>query len=141
MSVARPSGRSLALAAVLTLGAGCGGDASGDGPPGPERLARGEAVFHDVCSECHTVDGPENLAPSMTSMARALRREMETREPFVDHVRSYVLRPAEDRSVLGPEVVRRYGAMPAEREVTASQRADVAAWMWTLGGADADAAR
>ncbi len=138
---------SLALLGVLVLGA-CGPDgtdssaeASADGPDqSPEEMAiaaledqvvRGESVYQEVCSTCHSMEPPPELAPPFTHVAGHIRQATEDREAFLRHVVEYVASPDAERSLLPTRAVERFGLMPAQ-EVTPAQLADVAAYLWVL---------
>lgn len=125
--------RRLVVASAIALIAGCGGEPSPDAnaPPTAEQVARGEAVYREVCSECHSLQPPPNLAPPLTHVGRMVKAEVEDREAFTRHIVTYVQAPSEERSLLPAEAIRRFGLMPAQA-VAESRLEDAAAYVWVM---------
>lgn len=135
-----------AVAISLTFGviAGCGGETASDpnAPPTSEQIARGAAVYQDVCSECHSLQPPPRLAPPLTHVGRMVKSQVDDRAAFTRHIVTYVQAPSEDRSLLPVQAIRRFGLMPAQ-VVTEHRLEDAAAWLWVMadsaqGGMDHD---
>jgi len=98
----------------------------------PAHLQEGERVFRDVCSQCHTMDPPPNLAPPMSHVARHLREAFTDEDGAVAHVRSYLPSPEAERSIL-PEMAReRFGLMPAQ-PLSPELLEAVGRYIWFLG--------
>jgi hypothetical protein len=129
----RSHGRTVAVATALMLVSACGGEAVPDpnAPPTSEQIARGEAVYQDVCSECHSLQPPPNLGPPFTHLGRMLKSELESRADFTRHVVTWVPNPSVDRSLLPDMAVERFGLMPAQ-VVEEERLTDVAAYLWVM---------
>jgi len=95
------------------------------------QLAVGRQVYDDVCSECHSLQPPPDLAPPLTHIARRLRTELEERPAFIEHVVSHIPDPTEERSLLPAHAIERFGLMPAQA-LSAEQLDGVAAWLWVM---------
>lgn len=98
----------------------------------PQDLTEGERIFDEICSGCHTVDPPPNLAPPMSHVARHLRDAFDSREAAVAHVIDYVPSPSRERSILPDMPHERFGLMPAlplPRELLEA----VGRYIWFLG--------
>jgi mono/diheme cytochrome c family protein len=96
-------------------------------------LAEGERIFNEVCSQCHTLGPPPNLAPPMRMVAMHLRRSFDGEEAAVDHIVSYAAAPDAERSILPAHAVARFGLMPSQ-PLRPDQLRKVAAYVWSLGG-------
>ena len=123
----------LALGLALGVTAGCATDATPDpdAPPTAEQVARGEAVYREVCSECHSLNPPPSLAPPFTHVGRMLESQLTERSEFTRHVVAYVQSPSEERSLLPAEAIRRFGLMPAQL-LPPERLEDAAAYLWTM---------
>lgn len=118
----------------LLAAAACGGSEVVDDPNAPptaEQIARGEAVYQEVCSECHAIQPPPNLAPPLSHVARHVRDAVDDRAAFTQHIVTYVRSPSEERSLLPERAIQRFGLMPAQG-VTEDRLIDAAAYVWTL---------
>lgn len=98
----------------------------------PEEFREGERLFQDVCSHCHTLEPPPNLAPPMTHVARHLRQAFATEEEALAHLRSYLPAPARDRSILPDMPHERFGLMPA-LPLSPTLLDAVGRYVWFLG--------
>ncbi|HKK94245.1 MAG TPA: hypothetical protein VJ925_12490 [Longimicrobiales bacterium] len=119
---------------VLVAAAACGGGQVGgdpNAPPTAEQIARGEAVYQEVCSECHAIQPPPNLAPPLSHVARHVRDAVADRAAFTQHIVTYVQSPSEERSLLPERAIQRFGLMPAQ-VVTEDRLIDAAAYVWSL---------
>jgi hypothetical protein len=99
----------------------------------PEDLQEGERIFKEICSVCHTMDPPPNLAPPMSHVARHLRQEFDTEEAAVAHVVEYLPAPARERSILPDMPHERFGLMAPQPLPTELLEA-VGRYVWFLGG-------
>jgi mono/diheme cytochrome c family protein len=125
--------RGLVVAAAVALIAGCGGETVPDpnAEPTAQQIARGEAVYQEICSECHSVQPPPRLAPPLSHVGRMVKSRVDDREAFTRHIVTYVQAPSEERSLLPAEAIRRFGLMPAQT-LPEHQIADAAAYVWIL---------
>lgn len=98
----------------------------------PAELQEGERIYKEICSVCHTMDPPANLAPPMSHVARHLHQSFDTEEAAVAHVVSYLPAPDAEASIM-PEMAReRFGLMPAQplpRDLLEA----VGRYVWFLG--------
>ncbi|UCC26757.1 MAG: hypothetical protein JSU98_06530 [Gemmatimonadales bacterium] len=95
-------------------------------------LTEGERIFNEICSGCHTVDPPPNLAPPMSHVARHLRGAFDSQEEALAHVIDYVPSPSRERSILPDMPHERFGLMPAlplPRDLLEA----VGRYIWSLG--------
>jgi mono/diheme cytochrome c family protein len=99
----------------------------------PEDLQEGERIFKEICSVCHTMDPPPNLAPPMSHVARHLRQEFDTEDAAVAHVVEYLPAPARERSILPDMPHERFGLM-APQPLPAELLEAVGRYVWFLGG-------
>lgn len=98
----------------------------------PDHLQEGERIFREVCSQCHTMDPPPDLAPPMSHVARHLREAFTDEDGAVEHVKNYLPSPEAERSIL-PEMAReRFGLMPAQ-PLSAELLEAVGRYIWFLG--------
>jgi len=91
----------------------------------------GAEVYAEVCSDCHTLQPPPNLAPPITHVARHVRDEVEDRDAFLAHVVAYLPAPSEAASLLPARAVERFELMPPQNLPEERLRA-VAAWLWVM---------
>ena len=96
-------------------------------------LQEGQRLFNEVCTQCHTLDPPPNLAPPMRMVAMHLRQAFDSQEAAVDHVVSYAPAPDVERSILPSHAVDRFGLMPPQ-PLRPDQLEKVATYVWSLGG-------
>ena len=99
--------------------------------PDARMLRDGERLYDEVCSACHTLDPPPNLAPPLRLVSRHLRRAFDTREAAVDHVVSYAPAPDPERSILPSHAIDRFGLMPPQ-PLRPDQLEKVANYVWSL---------
>jgi mono/diheme cytochrome c family protein len=99
--------------------------------PDARMIRDGERLYHEVCSACHTLDPPPNLAPPLRMVSRHLRRAFDTREEAVDHVVSYAPAPDPERSILPSHAIDRFGLMPPQ-PLRPDQLEKVATYVWSL---------
>lgn len=98
----------------------------------PEDLQEGERIYREICSLCHTMDPPPNLAPPMSHVARHLRQEFTSEDEAVAHVVSFLPAPDAERSIM-PEMAReRFGLMPPQ-PLPANLLEAVGKYIWFLG--------
>ena len=100
--------------------------------PDDRMVREGQRLFDEVCSQCHTVDPPPNLAPPMRMVAMQLRKAFDTRDAAVDHVVSYAPAPDAEQSILPSHAVERFGLMPPQ-PLRPDQLEKVATYVWSLG--------
>lgn len=129
--------RVVALAASLMLIAGCGSEPDLNAEPVAAQIARGEAVYEEVCSECHSLQPPPNLAPPFTHVGRMVKSKVEDREAFTRHVVTYVQSPSPERSLLPAHAIERFGIMQAP-PLPEDRLRDVAAYMWVMADSAAE---
>ena len=98
----------------------------------PEELAEGARLFDYICSQCHTVDPPPNLAPPMTHVARHLRQRFSTEDEAVAFILSFVPAPTAEASVMPAMAVERFGLMPP-LPLPPELLTEVARYVWFLG--------
>ena len=98
----------------------------------PPALQEGERIYREICTVCHTMDPPPNLAPPMSHVARHLRQAFEEEEAAVAHIVSFVPKPDAERSILPEMAQERFGLMPALPLPQSSLEA-VARYVWFLG--------
>lgn len=97
----------------MQRGQGGGMGRAVDRPETPGEYAEGERLFEAICSQCHTVDPPPNLAPPISHVARHLGQAFDTEADFRRHVRTFVPEPDEETSVMPAHARERFGLMPA----------------------------
>lgn len=138
MCTARASTSNGAMVRRVTVGlliaaGACGGGETEDpnAEPTAAQIARGETVYREVCSECHSIQPPPRLAPPLSHVASIVRGEVPDRAAFTQHIVTYVQGPSEERSLLPVQAIRRFGLMPAQTIDEARLR-DAAAFVWTL---------
>jgi cytochrome c len=95
------------------------------------QLALGEQLFQRVCSACHSLEGPPQMAPPMTHVARHYRQAFGDRERGTAHMVAFVREPSAERSVLPAHARERWGLMPPLPLPEAELRA-VAEYVWQL---------
>jgi mono/diheme cytochrome c family protein len=100
----------------------------------------GEQVFRDVCSQCHTLEPPYNLAPPMRMVSGHLRQAFATEDEAVRHVIEYLRMPQAERSIMPPHAIERFGLMPPQPLPEAMLTA-VARYVWSLSAEAAQGAR
>ncbi len=105
-------------------------------PPPPPELEEGKRLFESICTQCHTMDPPPNLAPPMTHVARHLREAFETEEAALAHMRSYIPDPSADRSILPAMAQERFGLMPP-LPLPVELLDAIGRYVWYLGGVEA----
>ena len=101
--------------------------------PQDPMLREGQRLFDEVCTQCHTLEPPPNLAPPMRMVAMHLRQAFDSQEAAVDHVVSYAPAPDAERSILPSHAVERFGLMPPQ-PLRPDQLEKVATYVWSLGG-------
>jgi len=99
--------------------------------------ARGQAVFDQICTACHTVQPPPNLAPPMMAVSGYYRDAFTDRDEAVAAMVAYIQDPDSTRSQLRPEAFRRFGIM-APLPLLEEDRRAVATWIWEMYDAEAD---
>jgi hypothetical protein len=77
-------------------------------------VREGEALFNDICGQCHTVDPPAKLAPPIRHVMRHLRTTFADDGEVLDHLLSYLPSPDAARSALPSMAVERFGVMPPQ---------------------------
>jgi mono/diheme cytochrome c family protein len=124
----------LTLAAAALLGAGCAtatlqpreslssvapptNTAAADAAPAATasrdaQLALGERVFESLCTACHTLEPPYQVAPPMTHIARHYRQAFADRDSAAAHLAAFVRAPSAERSKMPPHAIERFGLMP-----------------------------
>lgn len=139
--------------AFVLLAVACGGG-EGPGPPATEgqqeaavtaqadhvavaadpetpMLAHGEEVFNQICTACHTLQPPPNLAPPMMGIAGHYHDAFTDRDEAVAWMVAYIQSPDSAKSKLSPEAFRRFGAMAPLPLPEADLRA-VMTWVWEM---------
>jgi len=109
-----------------------------DRPDTPAELAEGQRLFDAVCSQCHSLDAPPNLAPPMSHVARHLSQAFDTEEAFRGHIRSFVRSPDAERSVMPPHAIERFGLMPA-LPLPEPLLDQISAYVWWIHQVDSEA--
>lgn len=102
-----------------------------------ELLAKGEALFNQVCIACHTMQPPPNLAPPMMGIAGHYHEAFTDRDEAVNWMVAYIQSPHPSKSKLSEEAFQRFGTMPALPLPEADLRA-VMTWVWDMYDADQD---
>lgn len=98
----------------------------------PQDLQEGERIYKEICSVCHTMDPPANLAPPMSHVARHLRQSFADEASAVAHVVAFLPAPDAERAIM-PEMAReRFGLMPAQ-PLPADLLEAVGRYVWFLG--------
>ena len=95
-------------------------------------LKAGKTTFDEICSACHTLEPPHNLAPPMRMVSMHLRQRFPTEEEGVAHVTSYVPAPDAERSIMPAHIIQRFGLMTAQ-PLPAEMLENVARYVWSLG--------
>ena len=95
-------------------------------------LKAGKTTFDEICSACHTLEPPHNLAPPMRMVSMHLRQRCPTEEEGVAHVTSYVPAPDAERSIMPAHIIQRFGLMTAQ-PLPAEMLENVARYVWSLG--------
>jgi len=92
-------------------------------------VAQGEAVFSNVCFECHnaTAPNPDMVAPPIFA-AKNHYAGFGERADFVAAVSGFVLNPTEQTSRM-PGAIGRFGLMPAQ-EITEAEALAVAEYLF-----------
>lgn len=132
--------RAFAALAALPLLTACGPRAQGPitephvapAVASTNTYAVGERIFNDVCSQCHTLDPPPNLAPPMRMVSTHLRQVFDSEDAAVDHVVSYAPAPEAVRSILPSHAIERFGLMPPQ-PLRPDQLEKVGAYVWSVG--------
>lgn len=95
-------------------------------------LQEGKKVFDEVCSVCHTLEPPPNLAPPMRMVSMHLRQSFATEEEGVAHVVAYVPAPTAERAIMPEHAIERFGLM-APLPLPPETLEKVARYVWSLG--------
>ncbi len=116
-----------ALLVALTSACGGGGPAAEAPTPAASAAAvtvpvvpegapalTGQQVVELVCSVCHSMDSPPLTAPPLTHIARHLREAFSDEDEAVRHMLAYLPAPDQERSVMPPMAVERFGLMPPQ---------------------------
>lgn len=103
-------------------------------PETPDHLERGERIFEEICSQCHTLDPPPNLAPPMSHVARHLKQEFDDEAGAVAHVLTYLPAPSAERSIL-PEMARQRFGLMAPLALPEEQLRAVGRYIWWMANA------
>lgn len=77
-------------------------------------VREGEALFNDICGQCHTVAPPAKLAPPIRHVMRHLRTTFADDAEVLGHLSSHLPFPGAARSALPPMAVERWGVMPPQ---------------------------
>lgn len=103
-------------------------------PPEPTDpvLLEGKRTFDQVCSACHTMEPPPNLAPPIRMVSRHLRQAFPGEEEAVAHVLAYLPAPDSARAVMPAHAIERFGLMPPQ-PLPADVLEGVARYVWSLG--------
>ncbi len=102
-------------------------------------VADGEATFKAICAACHTTAPPPKLAPPMVMVSRHYRAAFATDSAGHAALVAFISAPDTLRMTLPRHANQRFGYMP-RLPLTARQVHDVAAYVWSLSAAPADAA-
>ena len=104
-------------------------------PPVPPELEEGQRLFESICTQCHSMNPPANLAPPITHVARHLRQAFETEDEALDHIRTYIPEPDAERSVLPAMAQERFGLMPP-LPLPAELLDAIGRYVWFLGSSE-----
>ncbi len=95
-------------------------------------------LAEESCGSCHIVSHPtiekvkHLAAPPMWGIARRLKRELPSKEAFVDFVVDYALHPAKSKIRINKEAMERFGLMPSlEGSVDKKSLRQIAEWLYT----------
>jgi hypothetical protein len=110
--------------------------------------ADGYDVYKKHCASCHMVMLPldkgraqaqqEMKAPTMRMVAMRLKMmiKIENEDPFIQEkvtkafIKEYIDDPDEDYVICLPEMVEKFGVMPAVKGLTHEEKEAVAQWLW-----------
>lgn len=104
-----------------------------EAPPEPTDsvLLEGKQTFDQVCSACHTLEPPPNLAPPMRMVSMHLRQAFPGEEEAVAHVLAYLPAPDTAKAVMPAHAIERFGLMPAQ-PLPPEMLEKVARYVWSL---------
>ena len=91
--------------------------------------ARGGELFEQVCTNCHTLTPPPNLAPPMMGVIGHYRDAFDDRDEALDAMVAYLQAPDPEASKLHSMAIERFGIMPAQPLPEEDLRT-VTAWLW-----------
>jgi mono/diheme cytochrome c family protein len=94
-------------------------------------LSHGEAVFNQICTACHTVQPPPNLAPPMMGISGHYHDAFTDKDEAVAWMVAYIQSPDSAKSKLSPEAFRRFGAM-APLPLPEEDLRAVMTWVWEM---------
>jgi len=83
-------------------------------PEHADSFERGKHWFDAVCSACHSVSPPPNLAPPMVMVAGHYLDEYDTRDAAETAVAAWITSPDPERSALPQHAIERFGLMPPQ---------------------------
>jgi mono/diheme cytochrome c family protein len=72
---------------------------------------RGEALFQQLCAECHVSEGAPTKAPPMFAVVNHIKGSYPDREEFIERIVDWVWQPDASQSLM-PGALRRFGPMP-----------------------------
>lgn len=72
---------------------------------------RGEALFQQLCAECHVSEGTPTKAPPIFAVVNHVRGTYPDRDEFIERIVNWVWEPDASQSLM-PGAVRRFGVMP-----------------------------
>lgn len=135
---------------VIGILAGCSEPPPADGPNADQEAVatedaaltaasaeRGEALFEQVCTECHTLTPPPNLAPPMMAVIGHYRAAFDDRDQAIEAMVAYIQSPDPERSRLGAMAVERFGLMTAQT-LPEEDLLAVTGWLWDSYDAELD---
>ena len=93
--------------------------------------AEGARIYETLCAGCHALGTPARTAPPLAHVAMRYRQAYPDRDEAVARLADYVRAPAAARSVLSPDLVQRWGVMPALPLPDEQLRA-VALYVWSI---------
>jgi mono/diheme cytochrome c family protein len=96
------------VSTAVSSGAVGGGEA--------ELLVRGETLFNQVCTACHTLQPPPNLAPPMMGISGHYHDQFAERDEAVAWMVAYIQSPDPANSKLSEEAFERFGTMAPEQD-------------------------
>jgi cytochrome c len=96
--------------------------------PDPE----GAQIFDLVCAMCHSLNPPPKAAPPISHAAAYYLRKYEETDAAAEAMVAYMKEPAEERSVMPPMAIERFGLMPAQAHLTDAQLLAVARYVIAL---------